>query len=151
MGRVEKETGVGVLIWAPARLASPTPTSVIYLPVAFVETRLLLRWGIMFGTSDAPVAVLQGYEGYFDEFLKGSYTMRPVVINAGIEAEQVSTEAQPVPAEPTIELCPACKQGLSAWNAHHPVKVDDVWKCEIDTPDIRELFPDAKPERPVVH
>lgn len=140
----------GIVIWAPAHVTMPGPTSVVYLPVPFVDKYIELLWSAVRGTHPIDPVIVQGYAGFFEQFIVDAYRMKPLMVGAGIDAPEGAHEVKTdKPEKAVLEPCPACKQDLSAWNAHHPVQIEGVWHCEIDLPNIRETHPEAATERPL--
>lgn len=81
-----------VRVWAPAALHMPSPSNVLFLPVAFCEEYIDLSLATLFGIGTVPEIVAQGYDGFFENFLKGNYRMQPVAMRAGIEGDTHSVE-----------------------------------------------------------
>lgn len=158
IGHVGTRNKAGVVLWAPAHVTMPGPTSVIYLPVPFVDKYIELLWSGVRGTHPIDPIITQGYAGFFEQFIVDAYRMRPILMGASIDTPEGAHE-QKLPEgkekEKKLEPCPACKQDLSAWNAHHPVLLpandgaEPTWTCEVDMPDIRERYPNENPPRPL--
>ncbi len=166
MGRYDKIPNTqAVRIYAPAMVTMPNAANVVFLPVAFVEHHMDLYLATVMGTNVPPEVVLKGYEGYFEQFIKGGYAMIPVVIRAGIEGKEhsvdVSTqpkdpaEASAEPAADDAELCPGCKATVADWQDHFPVLTQaggdqgqKLWTCELRQPGLRETHPNYEPPHP---
>lgn len=163
MGLVGKVTTKSVQLYAPAWVNQPTNANVIFLPVFPVEEYMLLYQTMLIGENPVPHIVEQGYRGYVQEFIKGSYKMNPVVISAGNNAKEPHSIEDKTEKPPALEKCPACGQLLSNWQAHYPVYADAkifedvlerewagklggrIWICETTVPDIREKMPNYEP------
>lgn len=104
MGLLEREVTRGVRLWAPAWVNMPSEANVIWLPVAFVETYFDLYWNMLIGTHDIPELVEKGYRGFVEQFIKGSYQMKPVITSAGVDADPHTVE---LPKVETAEAAPA--------------------------------------------
>ena len=89
-------------------IGQPVPSKVIFLPVAFCEEYIELFWTTMFGTSPPPSIVAQGYESYLEQFIKGSYNMQPLLMNAGVDAEAVMVDDPRFATPEGLNPCPAC-------------------------------------------
>lgn len=85
IGRLEKETTKGVKIWAPANLVLPSLTSVVYLPIAFVDKYIELLWAGIRGTHPIDPIIATGYESFFDQFIQNAYRMQPIGMSAGVD------------------------------------------------------------------
>jgi hypothetical protein len=112
IGRVGKETKLKVVVYAPARLQPVSATKVLYHPIAFVEEHITLYHSAMLGDSPIPVVIAEGYQDYYKEFVKGSFTMAPILINAGVDGSKEAVDAMqhdsaPVPAEAATPAPPA--------------------------------------------
>lgn len=151
-----------VRIYAPAMVQFMAPSNVVYLPVAFVEHHIDVYLSTIMGTSPAPAVILQGYTGYFETFIKGGYTMQPLVMRAKIDGEehtvelsQATTPSEPAAADSSDEAvvtCPGCQATVADWQDHYPVFLTteggEGWGCELRIPGLREKFPDYEPPHP---
>lgn len=151
-----------VRIYAPAMVQFMAPSNVVYLPAAFVEHHIDVYLSTIMGTSPVPVVILQGYSGYFESFIKGGYTMQPMVMRAKIEGDEHSVELSQAttPSEPAAEppddeavvTCPGCQATVADWQDHYPVLVPIAegkgWECELRFPGLREKYPNYEPPHP---
>ena len=90
MGRFAEETQKYCRLYAPAYVGQQEETKLVFSPLAFCEEYLDLYKdsAAVFGENSIPLIVLQGYEGYFNEFIKGSYRLGALVYaNVGMEGK----------------------------------------------------------------
>lgn len=153
-----------VRIYAPAMVQFMAPSNVVYLPAAFVEHHIDVYLSTIMGTSPVPEVILQGYSGYFETFIKGGYTMQPMVMRAKIEGEehsiemsQAATPSEPSadPDEDAVVTCPGCQATVADWQDHYPMLTQaggpdsqKLWTCEIRQPGLREAHPNYEPPHP---
>jgi hypothetical protein len=141
VGRVGKKDSQRVRVFAPAMLAE-TPGKILFLPIFLCDDYIELVNSTMFGISPPPDVVVQSYRSYFDQFVQGAYKIKPIIVNAGVDADIVTVDDPRLKTVDGLAPCPACKQPLSHWAAHYPVKqADGEWVCEVSRPDIRDAFP----------
>jgi hypothetical protein len=153
-----------VRLYAPAMVTFVPPSSVVFLPVAFVEHHLDLYLTAIIGTNPPPDIITQGYTGYFESFIKGGYVMQPMIMRAKIDGEehsvemsQAATPSEPVPEpdDEAVVTCPGCQATVADWQDHYPVQVttpvpnwSQTWTCEIRQPGLREQYPGYEPPHP---
>ena len=120
IGFIEGMNDSLIRIHAPAFIQELGPVNLAYVPMLGVERFMDLRQRVVFATMPVPALLAQGYLGYFEQFKKGSYRIKPVVVNAGIDAPEglhtvpkadegpapQAEVAEPV-AEPPAETPPA--------------------------------------------
>lgn len=93
MGTQTAETERHVTLFAPAMVVAPTESQMAFMPVLFVEKFIWLYKQSMFGQSPFAEVVRQGYASYFKRFSESVYTMRPVVVSAGVDVpSEILTE-----------------------------------------------------------
>jgi hypothetical protein len=168
MGRYDRAANTAgskldaVRLYAPAMVTFVPPSNVVFLPIAFVEHHLDLYLTAIIGTNIPPAIVAQGYDGYFENFIKGGYAMQPVVMRAKIEGEEHTVELSTDSAagvEPSGEddnavvTCPGCQATVADWQDHYPVLVeagdqDWRWTCELRVKGLREQYPNYEPPHP---
>lgn len=88
IGFVEGMNDHLIRVHAPACIQEMPASKIAFVPLFGVEHFLDLRQNVVFATSPIPKIFLEGYLGYFEQFAKGSYSMKPVVVDAGIDAPE---------------------------------------------------------------
>ena len=146
-----------IRVYAPAMVTFMPPSNVVYLPVAFVEHHLDLFPTNVLGTNSVSDLIIQGYVGFFENFIKGGYNMQPVVMRAQIDGPEAKIElSSDTPTEPAdedstvIETCPGCRATVADWQDHFPVYSAGTgeWTCELRIPGLREKHPGYMPPHP---
>jgi hypothetical protein len=88
------------------------PPRIAFVPLFGVGRFMDLRQSVVFATMPVPKIFLEGYLGYFEQFAKGSYNMKPVVVSAGIDAPEgvhtvdIPPETSIAPQEESPAACP---------------------------------------------
>ncbi len=90
-------------VYAPARLMTPSATTVAYLPIFGIEKYIDLTRALIFGEAPVPAVLLAGYQGYFDSFAEGAYQMKPIVAAVKTEGPTHSVDLKPPAAEAATE------------------------------------------------
>ena len=85
--------------------------NISFTPMLGIERFMDLRQSVIFATAPVTEILAKGYLGYFEQFAAGSYKMKPVIVNAGIDTPKgphiVSTEEPvDVPVEKPIMMSP---------------------------------------------
>lgn len=93
IGRAEQLNARTTRLYAPANVGQPAPDKVMFMPVLFCEEYidLAIESAAFFGTHPVPAIIAEGYESYFNEFSQGSYKMKPLLMDAGVDATPVET------------------------------------------------------------
>jgi len=144
-----------VRLYAPAMVTFMPPSSVVFLPIAFVEHHLDLYLSSVIGTNEPPEIIIKGYQGYFENFIVGGYAMQPVVMRAKIEGDEHAVELSPsVPVEgetddSDVVTCPGCQASVADWQDHYPVLEEKLWTCELRVPGLKEKYPNYEPPHPL--
>lgn len=74
--------------YAPAFISTTSEgTKVAFLPVGFAEEYIDFRINGIMGTNPLPEALVDAYEDYVDNFIKGAYRLKTVAVQ--IDAEEV--------------------------------------------------------------
>jgi hypothetical protein len=92
-----------VRIYAPAAIQEAPPSNILFLPIFPVEHFMDLRQACIFSSSPIPKILAEGYLGYFEQFAKGNYRMKPVVINGAIDAPEGAHTVEDSPSTPSPE------------------------------------------------
>ena len=147
-----------VRLYAPAMVTFVPPSSVVFLPIAFIEHHLDLYLTAIIGTNQPQDLIVKGYEGYFETFIKGGYTMQPMIMRAKIEGDEHTVELssqsplddtrETEPDEEVVVTCPGCKATVADWQDHFPVNIEKQWTCELRQPGLREQYADYEPPHP---
>jgi len=85
IGFVEGLNAQLIRMYAPAVIKEMAMSRIAFVPLFGVERFMDLRQSVIFATMPIPKIFLEGYLGYFEQFAKGSYQMKPVVVSAGID------------------------------------------------------------------
>lgn len=133
-----------VRVYAPAAVSIIEPNHMAFLPLMFVGEVITLFTYAMLGMNEPTDKVLEGYEGYVDNFVTGAYEM---VANDAVDS-QIAPDDEG--NDDPREACPGCEREVSDWQDHYPVFVPRtrVWTCEKLVMDIREMYPDYEPPHP---
>ena len=106
--------GHTVRLYAPANVGMPDERHIMWMPLLFCEEYLDLMAdsAAVFGEHPAPPIVEQGYHQFVEEFMQGSYKMKPLVAEVGVDAEAVVKEDTRIPVapntEPPLTTCASC-------------------------------------------
>lgn len=116
MGHAQHISSTCIRIWAPAWTGFDGSKRT-WLPLDCCEEYLDIdpRSAAFFGTNPVPDIVALGYTEYVNEFMKGSYKMKPVVAEMRVDGTQVmnvDSRIPPVPAEAPLPertaVCGSC-------------------------------------------
>lgn len=115
IGRVDprKSSAATAMVYAPARVSTPTPVNVAFTPIAFCDNVFKLNLMQVLGSTDIPEVIAKAYDGYFGEFVKGGYRMNTVVVaGVGVDApdEAVAAMTAELPQQPNVIVVPETVQ-----------------------------------------